>query len=211
MRALCERVDSEEIILADGDRLTARRLRMAGNVLGSTDGMEHLHYLLELDRYRHRVPHRRRKDDHVVRRNPIYWILHESSYSDGFATNWSAERVMPEEYAERPDAVHRRARFSWMGEDFGALTPLREAAEILAKHEWPKLYDAEVLGTTRFLPRPRSTEDDLYVESTFSMQTASTVRGLRPWITNEYEHGGLRMSGERVLDRLFDLAANRVY
>ncbi len=211
MRALCERVGNEEIILADGDRLTPRRLRMAGNVLGSTDGMEHLHYLLEL------APDSTAFRTDVGKlimsfgRNPIYWILHESSYSDGFATNWSADRVMPAEYAQDPTLFTGEHVFPWMGNDFGALAPLREAADILAKYEWPKLYDAEVLAHNEVPAAAAVYWDDLYVESTFSMRTASVVRGLRPWITNEFEHGGLRMSGDRVLDRLFDLAANRVY
>jgi pimeloyl-ACP methyl ester carboxylesterase len=211
MRALCERVDNEEIILADGDRLTARRLRMAGNVLGSTDGMEHLHYLLELAPD---SPAFRADVGKLIMsfgRDPIYWILHESSYSDGFATNWSADRVMPAEYAEDPTLFTGEHVFPWMGEDFGALAPLREAADLLAKYEWPTLYDAEVLAHNEVPAAAAVYWDDLYVESTFSMWTASVVRGLRPWITNEFEHGGLRMSGERVLDRLFDLAANRVY
>jgi pimeloyl-ACP methyl ester carboxylesterase len=211
MRALCERLDGEEIILADGDRLTPRRLRMAGNVLGSTDGMEHLHYLLEL------APDSSAFRADVGRlimsfaRNPIYWILHESSYSDGFVTNWSAQRVMPPEYAQDPTLFTGEHVFSWMGEDFGALAPLREAAEILAGHEWPTLYDAEVLARNEVPAAAAVYWDDLYVESTFSMRTAAAIRGLRPWLTNEFEHGGLRMSGDRVLDRLFGLAANRVY
>jgi hypothetical protein len=98
-----------------------------------------------------------------------------------------------------------------MGQDFGALAPLSVAAELLAEHEWPKLYDADVLRGNEVPAAAAVYWDDLYVESTFSMRTAATVRGLRPWITNEYEHSGLRMAGDRVLDRLFDLAANRVY
>lgn len=211
MRAICERLDNEEIRLSSGDRLTARRLRMAGNVLGSTDGMEQLHYLLELP------PDSPGFGTDVVgkimsfSRNPIYWILHESSYSDGFATNWSAERVMPQEFREDPTLFTGEHVFPWMGEDFGALSPLSEAADLLAKHEWPKLYDAEVLRHNEVPAAASVYYDDLYVESTFSMQTAATVRGLRPWITNEYEHGGLRIGGGKVLGRLFDLAANRVY
>ena len=34
------------------------------------------------------------------------------------------------------------------------------------------------------------------------------IRGLRPWITSEYEHDGLR-ADTRVLSRLLDLVAGR--
>ena len=34
--------------------------------------------------------------------------------------------------------------------------------------------------------------DDMYVPRAFSEDTARRVRGLRPWITNEFEHDGIR-------------------
>ena len=51
--------------------------------------------------------------------------------------------------------------------------------------------------------------NDLYVERRFAEETASQIRGLRPWITNQYEHNGLRADGERVLGRLIDLVRGR--
>ena len=49
----------------------------------------------------------------------------------------------------------------------------------------------------------------MYVERAFSEETAAQIRGLRTWITNEYEHNGLRADGERILGRLIDLARGR--
>jgi hypothetical protein len=51
--------------------------------------------------------------------------------------------------------------------------------------------------------------NDVYVDREFAMETARLIRGLRPWITNEYEHNGLRADGERVLGRLIALARGR--
>ena len=34
---------------------------------------------------------------------------------------------------------------------------------------------------------------------------AAAIRGLRPWITSELEHNGLRAEGERVLDTLINM------
>jgi hypothetical protein len=48
---------------------------------------------------------------------------------------------------------------------------------------------------------------DMYVPADLSLRTASAIRGLKPWVTSEYEHDGLRVSGGRVLDRL--IALNR--
>jgi hypothetical protein len=49
----------------------------------------------------------------------------------------------------------------------------------------------------------------MYVERVFSEETAAQVRDLRPWITNEYEHNGLRADGARILGRLIDLARGK--
>ena len=51
--------------------------------------------------------------------------------------------------------------------------------------------------------------EDMYVERAFSEETAARIRGLRAWVTNEYEHNGLRVDGERILGRLIDLARGR--
>ena len=51
--------------------------------------------------------------------------------------------------------------------------------------------------------------DDPYVERTFAEETAAADPGLRPWVTNEYEHNGLRVAGGRILGRLLDLTRGR--
>ena len=52
--------------------------------------------------------------------------------------------------------------------------------------------------------------DDMYVERAFSEETAATIRGIKIWVTNEYEHNGLRADGERILDRLLGMARGAV-
>ena len=48
--------------------------------------------------------------------------------------------------------------------------------------------------------------DDPYVDRRFSEETAELLPNLRPWITNEYLHNGLRTAGGHILDRLITLA-----
>ncbi|HEX7187850.1 MAG TPA: alpha/beta hydrolase, partial [Actinomycetes bacterium] len=48
--------------------------------------------------------------------------------------------------------------------------------------------------------------DDMYVESAFSMETASTIGNVRTWVTNELGHDGLRTDA-RVIERLLAVAA----
>jgi len=206
--ALLERLDAEEVRLPTGDRLTARRFRQAGNLLGMSDGAEHLHALVELPTdspaFLHDV-----QDVLGFERNPLYAIVHEASYADGVATRWSAERVMPPEYAAQPELLTGEHVYPWMFEDYGGLAPLREAAELLAEHEWPRLYDPEVLRANQVPVAAAIYADDTYVERAFSEETAALIRGARPWVTNEYEHNGLRADGERILGRLIDLARGR--
>jgi hypothetical protein len=49
----------------------------------------------------------------------------------------------------------------------------------------------------------------VYVERVYSERTAAAIRGLRPWVTSEYDHDGLRADGPRVLGRLLDLCRGR--
>ena len=95
-----------------------------------------------------------------------------------------------------------------MFEDYGALAPLREAAELLAAHEWPRLYDETVLRANEVPVAAAVYADDPYVERAFSEETAGLL-GARAWLTSEYDHDGLRADGPRVLGRLLDLARGR--
>src|SRR5215212_9182834 len=94
-------------------------------------------------------------------------------------------------------------------DDYAALRPLRDAAHALAEHEWPRLYDFDVLASNEVPAAAVIYADDLYVPMRYSVESARRIRGLRPWITNEYEHNGLRADGERILGRLIDLARGR--
>ena len=46
----------------------------------------------------------------------------------------------------------------------------------------------------------------MYVPRQLSLPTAAAIRGLRPWVTNEYQHDGLGVSNGAVLDRVIALA-----
>jgi pimeloyl-ACP methyl ester carboxylesterase len=193
----------DDLVLPSGDRLTSRRLAQLGFLLGMTGGAERLHYLLEL-------PPDSRGFLHDVEaatpfaRNPIFVALHEACYADGFSTRWSADRLRPDDLELTGEHM-----FPWMFEDYGALAPLREAAQELAAEEWPRLYDEDVLRANQVPVAALIYADDMYVERAFSEETAALIKGLRLWVTNEHEHDGLRVDGERVLGRLIDLARGR--
>ena len=84
--------------------------------------------------------------------------------------------------------------------------PLREAAELLAEREdWRRLYDPARLAASRVPAAAAVYFDDMYVDAGFSLATARATGGLRPWVTNQYEHDGLRVSNGAVLGRLIDM------
>lgn len=205
---LHRRLDAEDIRLPSGDRLTSRMFRQLGNWLGDSAGFEKLHHVLELPpdspAFLHDVA-----DPMSFARNPIYATLHESSYADGVATRWSSHRLLPTEFwtTELFTAEHV---FPWMFEDYGALRPHREAAELLSEHPWPRLYDADRLARNEVPVAATIYVDDVYVERAFAVETAALVKGLKAWETNEYAHNGLRADGERVVGRLIDLVMGRV-
>jgi len=207
VRDIVRRLDAEEVRLPSGDRLTSRRFRQLGLWLGDSAGFELLHHVIELPfgsaAFLHDAENGVRFD-----RNPIYATLHESSYADGVATRWSANRLLPDEVLAEGYFTAEHV-FPWMWEDYGGLVPQREAAELLAEHPWPALYDAERLRQNDVPVAATIYVNDLYVERDFAIETAATIRGLRSWQTDEYEHNGLRADGERVLGRLIDLVRGR--
>jgi pimeloyl-ACP methyl ester carboxylesterase len=209
VRDILRRLDLEQLHLPNGERLTARRFRQMGMWLGDSAGWELLHHVIELPfgspAFLYDV------EGGVVRwgRNPMYATLHESSYADGFATRWSAVRTMPGE-VEAEGYFTAEHVFPWMWEDCWGLESHKAAATILAEHPWPKLYDGERLRRNEVPVAATIYVNDLYVECPFAMETAELIKGARPWITNEYEHNGLRADGERVVGRLIDMVKGRV-
>lgn len=207
VREIHRRLEAEDVRLPSGDRLTGRRFRQIGMWLGDSAGFELLHHVLELPpgspAFLHDI-------EGAVRwtRNPIYATLHESSYADGGATRWSAQRLAPDGF-ETSDWFGAEHVFPWMFEDYGGLRAHREVAALLADHPWSRLYDADRLARNEVPVAATIYVDDVYVERSFAEETAAAVRGLRPWITNEYAHNGLRADGERVVGRLIDMVKGR--
>lgn len=206
-REIFDRLDAEDVRLPSGDRLTARRFRQLGLWLGDSAGWELLHHVLELPFGSLAFLHDA-EGGVKFQRNPIYATLHESSYADGVPTRWSGARLLPPA-VESEGYFTGEHVFPWMWEDYAALGPQRAAAHLLAEHPWPRLYDADRLRHNEVPVVATIYTDDAFVEHDFARETAATIRGLRPWITNEYEHNGIRADGERVLDRLIDLVRGR--
>ncbi len=216
---IAERLANEEICLLNGDPLSVRRFQQLGFHFGMSDGYEKVHYLLE-DAF---VDGKRGQEfsygflrgfdqSFDFDTNPIFAILHESIYCQGRASRWAAEAVRGE-FAEfnwqmgAPLYFTGEMIYPWLFDEYRELRPLKQAAEILAASEaWPSLYDVATLRQNQVPCAAAIYYEDMYVPRQYSEETAATIGGLRAWITNEFEHNGLRADGERLLGRLLALA-----
>lgn len=206
---ICQHLDSAEEFLSSGERLSSRRFRTVGSNLGRTGGFDLLSYLLE-DPFR---GDRLRTSFLVevaglldVAADPLYAILHETIYAMDSATNWSAERLRSEIPGFGEDEYRYLTAehfFPWHYDEVASLRPWREVAEILAaKDDWTPLYDAHKLHTTSVLTAAEVYLDDIFVPFELSMQTASAIKGLRPQVTNRWEHNGIHVDGAEIFRHL---------
>jgi len=214
-RRIADHLGAHDVQLPDGSPLTVPRFQQLGMEFGTRPGFERVHYLLEQafaggaelsDAFLAGV-------QHVVSfaSAPLYALLHEAIYAQGTATKWAAERVRSEFGEFSPDALRLlftgEMIYPWMFDADPTLTPLREAAHLLAERgDWPTLYDPVALRGCETPCAASIYAEDMYVEREYAEATAALLPKLRVWLTNEYEHDGLRMSDERVLDRLIALA-----
>jgi hypothetical protein len=97
--------------------------------------------------------------------------------------------------------------FPWMFEQLQTLKPLQGAAQILAeKTDWPALYDRQQLANNTVPVAAAMYTQDMFVEYDFSRETLSKMGNARAWETNEYEHNGIGVDGERIVDKLIAMA-----
>ncbi|GGZ64117.1 alpha/beta hydrolase [Streptomyces subrutilus] len=214
--------------LPGGHRLTVEGFQSLGILLGSGDGSHQLHYLLE-DAFVPTPAGPALSDGFLeeVRSllsfagHPLYALLHEAIYAqDPVApTGWAADRVRARHprfdaagtlAGEEPLLFTAESIHPWHFTTDPALAPLREAAGLLAARTgWEPLYDPARLAANEVPVAAAVYHDDLYVDTAHSLETARAIRGLRTWVTDEFEHDGVRAGGPRVLDRLLALVRDR--
>ncbi|MFJ9659108.1 alpha/beta fold hydrolase [Streptomyces griseoflavus] len=223
-RRIADHLLTHDVVLPNGYRFTVEAFQSLGRMLGSGDGSHRLHHLLE-DAFV-RTPDGPALSDAFQEQaqgllsfagHPLYALVHEAIYGqDTRPTAWSAERVRAE--FPRFDAAKTLAGdepllftgetiHPWMFDCDPALRPLRETAGLLAaRTEWAPLYDPARLAVNEVPAAAAVYHDDMYVHTPHSLETARAIRGLRTWVTDEFEHDGVRTGGPRVLDRLLALA-----
>jgi pimeloyl-ACP methyl ester carboxylesterase len=204
VRELSARCAQGEISLPNGDLVSSDRLRTIGHLLGAHGGAERLHYLLELDHTSSAFAHDLAAAMPFEGRNPVYAVLHESSYADGVATRWSADRTMPDRVREDVTLLGGEHLHRSLFTEDTELTPFAAAADLLAEHEWNQLYFPERLARADVPVAAAVYHADAYVPYEFSMETAALLPDCRTWVTSEYEHNGLR-TDTAVIEHLLAL------
>lgn len=221
-RRVARHVRETAALLPNGARLTVEALQSLGHSLGQSTGSDELHYLLEdpfaggelSDGFLAAVQSRL-----SFAAGPLYAVLHEPCYGQGAATRWAAQRLLAEFPQFDPGAAldgdepllfTGEMIYPWMFDLDPVLRPLRPVADILAERaDWPPLYDAGRLAANEVPVAAAVYFNDMYVPAEFSLPTAAAIRGLKAWVTSEYEHDGLRVSSGAVLDRLIAMVRGK--
>jgi len=218
-RRVARHLHGGNVVLPGGAPLTVEAFQVLGQMLGQSTGGDDLHYLLEdpfaggelSDAFLHAVAHRL-----SFAAGPLYAVLHEACYAQGAPTGWSAQRIRAEfpEFGpaaaldgDSPLLFTGEMIYPWMFDTDPVLRPLRGAADALAERaDWPMLYDPVRLAANPVPVAAAVYWGDMYVPAELSVPTAHAIRGLKAWVTSEFEHDGLRVSNGAVLDRLIALA-----
>ncbi|MGW7427945.1 alpha/beta fold hydrolase [Streptomyces sp. NPDC054861] len=223
-RRIAAHLVERPVALPHGGPLTAAAFQSLGTLLGGGEGTHQLHLLLE-DAFVPTAEGPALSDGFLetvqsllsYAGHPLYAVLHEAIYAQGQGpTAWAADRVRAEFPAfdaekalagDGPLLLTGETVHPWHFDTDPALRPLCETAHLLAERaDWAPLYDPARLAANEVPVAAAVYHDDLYVDTAHSLETARAVRGLRTWVTDEFEHDGVRAGGPRVLDRLLALA-----
>lgn len=93
-----------------------------------------------------------------------------------------------------------------MFDDYSELRKVKEQAELVAQFDdWPQLFDVEQLQRNEVPVYAAAYMEDMYVDFKLSMQTAKTIKGCKPYISNMMYHDALRSKMDEVFKALFAL------
>jgi len=214
IRKIADHLNENSIHLPNGDVLSIERLQQLGLNLGFSDGMATLNFLFEKAFINKKLSYAFLKNILSIQTfdtNPIFTVLHEACYAQGFSTNWSAQRILseyPEFSIDKVDELFLTGEmlFPWMLDSYKALQPFKGAAHILAeKNDWPKLYNENNLSMNKVPIAAAVYTNDMYVDREYSMDLVKIIPNISVWESDLYEHNALRSNGEKILDILFTI------
>lgn len=209
------------ITLPSQGKLTRRRFRAMGIMLGMHGGLDSVHEIVhrannDIELFGHltrgtlsMIDAATSYDDHL-----IYAILHEPIYCNGpgTASRWSAERVQAEfaefdiDRADGPIYFTGEMIYPWMFEDYAELRKVRDTANrVAAEDDWPALFDREQLARNEVPVYAASYVEDMYVDFGLGSETAKSIKGAKVFVTNVMFHDAIRSRMDEVVKQAFAL------
>jgi len=155
------------------------------------------------------------------------WAAH-SSYEQYASSNPEFDyRTTTAEESALPTMFFGEMVFPWMADgDFDGVSGhgMKSLAEALAhKNDWAPLFDASNMraallgrsgGNSKSKAASATYYDDMYVDFNCAMkllQRGAPLEGTKVWITNEYQHSGLRDDGAAIVCKLVGMAKGAVH
>ncbi|KAG6830888.1 hypothetical protein H0H92_014039 [Tricholoma furcatifolium] len=199
VRDILSYLDQNLVTLPSGGTLTPNRFLHLGLKFGSQGGIDGVHQIvlratndLNLFGKLSRRLLQNIEQEQGLDGNPIYAVLHEPIYCQGD----------PDRATDVPPTglkLTAQQMFPDMMDDYSGLRPLKGAAQLLAEYQdWPKLYDLKQLAQNTV-----KVTSATYVDFDFAQATASSVKNLEQYISNQHHHSALRGETEVIIEKLF--------
>jgi len=206
MAKITECLTNEKVLLPDGDQLTLERFQSIGILLGMGPGIDQVHWLVDeafagsdttrlSDVFLEQI-----MNITSYHEGPLFAVIHESIYGrPNESTSWAAQQLR-EQFSEF-DASHSPLMltgemiYPWMFEEITSLRPFADAVNALADYQdYKPLYDLAKLAENKVPVVAAVYHNDMYVPRELSLETAKQVANTQVWLTNSYEHDGVRQS-----------------
>ena len=215
MQYIANFIQNNEVLLPNDQIFTVEQLQIAGMYLGQEGGAQKLHDILD-NAYNYLKVNALLSDAflnemlciQVFQTNPLYIILHEAIYCEGFASNWSAESVRNslEEFNFKvgaPFYFTGEMVFPWMLYQMKMLKNFEDVGnQIAQKNDWKHLYDINQLKNNKVPVAAFVYEEDMYVDYELSQQTIQNISNLRQIVHPSYEHNAIKVYGRKIFKAL---------
>ena len=208
MAKISECLTNEKVLLPDGDQLTLERFQSIGILLGMGPGIDQVHWLVD---EAFTGSDKTRLSDVFLEQvmnitsyheGPLFAAIHECIYGQpSKSTSWAAQQLRDQFGAfnapHAPLMLTGEMIYPWMFEQISSLRPFAGAANALAEYQdYAPLYDLAKLAKNKVPVVAAVYHNDMYVPRELSLKTAEQVANTQVWITNSYEHDGVRQSTE---------------
>ena len=206
-------------LIIGNETLTVERFLNLGWYLGSEGGFETLHYFFDrafCDKSMTKLSWSFAKN--ILQAtgfweiDPLYAVLHESIYCDGFGSDWAAEQVIRNR--DIFSSQHAVPYFSGemikksMFHDYLGLRDFSKVVELLAKKtDWEKLYDLEKLQNNTVPIGVLLLKNDLYVSYDLSQAALKHIKNAKVWQHDTWQHDAIRKHGKEVMQKLLELTS----